>query len=370
MPSPIVTISIISYNDENTIETAVKSAALQLYPAIEIIVLDNNSQDSTREILRSMKDRLPGLRAAHLAEKGVKDEVFRYHILESGDNLGFAKGHNRVIAASQGTYILLLNSDAGLDDQFVSIALPKLESDEKVAAVQGKLYRLDPDTEEPVTDPETKQPIIDTAGLSILKNRRTINRGQGSPDTGKFDQEEEIFGPDGAVPFLKKSALEDIKTCLPLGAGAGNRCEYLDEDFFMYKEDVDLAWRLRLAGWKTLYVPTAIGYHQRGSGESAATSYLAIVGERRKLSKFAKYHAFKNQRLMQLKNEMWSLLFRDFFSWAPKEIGSWGYVLLFERYTWKAIGDMRRLFSKMLKKRKLIMKNRKVSSQEMAKWFV
>lgn len=376
---PLVTISILSYNDEQTIETAVKSAALQLHSAIEILVMDNNSKDGSREILRNLKDRLPGLRAAHLAEHGVTSEIFRYHVLESSENVGFAKGHNKLIAMAQGTYVLLLNSDAGLDDQFLSHALPAFEHDDKLAAVQGKLYRYDPETQEPLRDPETKKSIIDTTGLVIFKNRRIINRGQGEPDIEQFDKPGEVFGADGAAPFYRKAALEDVKICLnnapipPLSVRGGGgeliRCEYLDEDFFSYKEDVDLAWRLRLAGWKTLYVPTAIAYHQRGSGDSAATSYVAILKERRKLSKVAKYHAFKNQRLMQIKNELPKLLLRDFFSWLPKELASWAYVLLFERYTWKAIGEIFRLLPRMLKKRRLVMARRRASVAELARWF-
>ncbi|MDO8557806.1 MAG: glycosyltransferase family 2 protein [bacterium] len=361
---PLVTISILSYNDEETIEAAVKSAALQLYPAIEILVLDNNSQDGTRQILKNLRDRLPGLRAAHLREHGKESSIFRCHVLESSENLGFAKGHNKLISLSQGSLVLLLNSDAGLDDNFISYALPYFERDRKLAAMQGKLYRYDVAAQETVKDAKTRKSVIDTTGLVLFRNRRIINRGQGVPDIGQFENEEEVFGADGAAPLYRKTALEDVKICL------GARCEYLDEDFFAYKEDVDIAWRLRLAGWKTLYVPGAIGYHQRGSGESAATSYFKILGERRKLSRFAKYHAFKNQRLMQLKNELPYLLFRDMLRWIPKEFASWFYILFFERFTWKAIGDIFLLLSRMLKKRRMIMKRRSATTKEMARWFV
>jgi GT2 family glycosyltransferase len=361
--SPLVTVSILSYNDERSIETAVKSAALQLYPSVEIIVLNNNSKDGSRTILENLKDRIETLRKLHLRDHGIENEVFRYHVLDSKENLGFAKGHNKIISISQGEYVLMLNSDAGLDDRFLTQALPCFD-DQLVCAVQGKLYRYDPGTEEPCIDPKTGSKIIDTAGLQMLRNRRIINRGQGSADEGQFDAQEEIFGADGAAPLYRRKALDDVKICL------GTRCEYLDDDFFAYKEDVDMAWRLRLAGWKTIYEPSTIGYHQRSSGESAAKSYIGIIAERRKLSKFAKYLAFKNQRLMQIKNELPSLLLKDALYWLPKEIGSWGYVMLFERYTWKAIGDVFRLLPKMLRKRRMIMNNKKVDSKQMKRWFV
>ena len=362
--TPLVSICIVSYNDEHSIEAAVKSAALQLHPAVEILVLDNNSKDGTREILQSLRDRLPGLRNMHLGAHGVQSEAFRYHVLEVKENLGYAKGNNKLIAASRGEFVLLLNSDAGLDDQFLVHTLPCFQKDEKLAAIQGKLYRYNPETQEPVLDQKTRKPVIDTTGLLVLCNRRIINRGQGELDAGQHDTVGKIFGADGASPLYRRAALEDVKICM------GARCEYLDEDFFMYKEDVDLAWRFRLAGWESLYIPEAIGYHERGSGESAATSYAKIITERRRLSRVAKYHAFKNQRFLQLKNELPRLLVRDFFSWAPKEIGSWLYVLLFERYTWRAVGELLRLFPKMLRKRHIVMAKRRISTQEMAKWFI
>src|SRR2546423_383198 len=101
---PLVSILIVSYNDERTIEAAVKSAAVQLYPSIEILVIDNNSKDTTRDLLKGMRDRLPGLRTMHLGENGIENETFRYHVLESAENTGFARGHNRLIAASGGEY--------------------------------------------------------------------------------------------------------------------------------------------------------------------------------------------------------------------------------------------------------------------------
>lgn len=356
--SPLVTISILSYNDESTIETAVKSAALQLWPRIELIIFDNNSKDNTKKLVRNLKERLPGLRSAHLFQHAMENAEFRVHVLESTSNIGFAPGHNKVISMAQGEFMLLLNSDAGLDDGFVENALKPFREDSRIAAVQGKLLRFDPETQEPLIDEKTQKHVIDTTGLMMHKNRRITNRGQGAPDTGQFEKAEEIFGADGAAPVYQRTALDDVK----IG-------EYLDEDFFTYKEDVDLAWRMRLAGWKTWYVPSAVGYHQRGSGDSAATSYISVLRERRKLSRLAKYHAFKNQRLMQIKNEMPQLLLRHFFYWFPKELASWLYVLVFERYTWRAVGEIIRLFPKMLRKRRRIMKMRKLDAKEMARWF-
>ena len=138
----------------------------------------------------------------------------------------------------------------------------------------------------------------------------------------------------------------------------------------MYKEDVDLAWRLRLYGWKTIYQPKAIAYHGRGAGDSAAKKFSEIIKERKKISQFAKFYSFKNQRLTQIKNEIPILLLQHFPQFIFKEIGSWIYVILFERYTVRAIKELVYQAPKAFRKRKIIMKRKKIKSKEMRKWFV
>src|SRR3989338_4533015 len=150
-------------------------------------------------------------------------------------------------------FLICLNQDAVLTETFVERALKPFH-DSEVAAVQGKVMRL---KEKKGNDFELNG-LIDSAGLVMLKNRRIISRGQGEKDRGQYEQAREIFGVDGAVPVYRKSALEDVKI----------KDEYFDEDFFMYKEDVDLAWRLRLAGWKAVYEPKAVAHHFRGAGEN------------------------------------------------------------------------------------------------------
>jgi len=230
--------------------------------------------------------------------------------------------------------------------------------DEKIGSLQGKLLRLKIDDEK-----LTKTDIIDNAGLIIFKNRRVIARGQGQADRGQFDGQKEIFGVDGAAPIYRRAALQTIKICLD------GQCEYLDEDFYMYKEDVDLAWRLRLAGWQAYYEPRAMAWHARTAGDSAAVNYFGMIKERLKINKFAKYLSFKNQRLMQIKNEQPVLLFEHLLWFLPKEIASWIYVILFERYTWKAIRDLFRQAPRAWQKREVIMVQKKVSAKEMEKWF-
>lgn len=335
---PLVSINLLTYNGLKFLESCANAVFRQTYQNIEFLIIDNKSTDGTTEKIEELF--------------GNNTQV-KIHKLRS--NLGFAAGHNYGIKQAKGEIIICLNQDAILADDFTENIL-KPFNDKKVAAVQAKTMRLkDSDDKKSFVFSD----LIDSTGLVILKNRRIINRGQGEKDNRQYDKTEEIFGVDGAVPAYRRTALEDIKI----------NGEYFDELFFMYKEDVDLAWRLRLGGWKAIFEPNAKAYHFRGAGESAATNYFAIIRERLKISNFAKYYSFKNQRLMQIKNETLRLFFKYLPQILTKEIGSWFYVLAFEPFFFKAVRQFFKEIPATLEKRKIIMSKKRVSDAEIKSWF-
>ena len=160
----------------------------------------------------------------------------------------------------------------------------------RAGCASGKILRFDlPDL------PETD--VIDTTGLTIGRNRRVADRGENERDVGQFEREEEVFGVSGAALVARREALEDVTV-------AG---ECLDESFHMYKEDVDLSWRLRLAGWECWYVPSAVAYHGRTIHGTSRRSYLADVrlfreNERSKPVS-VRMNSMKNQWVLLLKND-------------------------------------------------------------------
>ena len=337
-------INLLIYNGLKFLPQCAESVLNQSYREYDFLIIDNNSTDGSRDYLKILQRSMPHIK-----------------IILNETNAGFAAGHNQGIGKSDSEYILCLNQDIILDKDFLKNAVEILNKDGKIGALQPKLLRL-----KEIDNELRKTDIIDTTGLMMFKNRRIINRGQGKKfSIFNFQFSKEIFGADGAAPIYKRETLESIK--IPTG---GKNFEYFDEDFFIYKEDVDLAWRMRLYGWKTVYAPDAIGWHARGAGDSAKTKYLDVIKERRKISQFSKYYSFKNQRLMQIKNEFPLLLFAHLLWWLPKEIASWFYVLIFEHYTIKAIKELITQIPKMLRKRKFIMKNKKISVKEMKKWFI
>lgn len=334
---PLVSINLLTWNGEKYIKKCLKSALGQSYDNIEINVLDNGSKDKTISIVKEIK----------------KESDKTINIWQNKENIGFAPGQNVLIGKSQGDFILMLNQDAILDKDFVEKAVREMEEDKKIAAIQPKIIKYNYDKDE-ATD------SFDSTGLIIYRNRRIVNRGQGVKNKGQYEKKQEIFGADGAVPFYRREALEDVKV----------DNEYFDENFFAYKEDIDLSWRLRLYGWKIVYTPSILAYHGRGAGETESMKYGDIIKQRRNVSFFAKKLSFKNQRLMQIKNEIVGHFLKDLLSILKKEILAWGYAIIFEPKILTCVPEFFRLIPSTFKKRKIIMKNRRIDSKEIKKWFV
>jgi GT2 family glycosyltransferase len=348
MSRPLISVNLLLFKPDFYLEPCLESILAQSYENIEILIIDNNSGDGTAQKAREIIEK-----AQVLGKK-----IPPYKIIALEKNLGFAGGQNLGIKESRGDLLILVNQDIILETDCIKNIVESFD-DEKVGSAQGKILRLKAENKNLL-----KTQIIDTAGLVMLKNRRIIARGQGREDNGQFNLPEEIFGADGSLPVYRRTALEDIKIYLD------GKEEYFDEDFFAYKEDVDVAWRLRLYGWQTVYKPKSTAWHARTSGDSAQTNYFGIIKERLKISKFGKYQSFKNQRLVQIKNEQPGLLLKHLPYFLFKEISAWIFVILFEHYTWRAIRDLFSQAPQAWRKRKIIMEKKKVSSREMAKWFI
>ncbi len=347
---PLVSIHLLTFNGRKYIRPCLNSALNQIYPKIEILITDNASSDGTAEYLRK-----------NCPKHGIE-------VVYNKKNVGFAKGQNQGIKRTKGDYVLCLNQDLILDKYFIAKTMEVFKKNPQAASIQGRLLRWSGKMNyyNDLADYNVCY-ITDSKGFKIFKNGRIINRGQGQIDDNQDQSIEPIFGTDGAAPVYNKKALEDVR----ISFSQNNKLidEYFDEDFFAYKEDVDLAWRFRLYGWESYYQPAALAWHDRTAGESAETNYWKIIQERRKISKFSKCLAFKNQRLMHIKNELIWHLVKRLPKIAIKEIGSWLYIIVFETYTLKALKE---LFSQMpdaWRKRKIIMTNKKAGVKEIEKWF-
>ena len=173
--------------------------------------------------------------------------------------MGFAKANNLIIkrALEKGAdYFMASNVDMIYESNAVSEMVDAVMKSPQIASAACKIKRWDFNARD--SEDGGKTNFIDTAGITITKEHRFYDRGQADIDHGQFDREEEIFGASGAAAIYRLSALYDTAFI-----NEGGEREYFDELMFMYKEDVDLAYRLQWAGYKCLYTPSAVIYHDR-----------------------------------------------------------------------------------------------------------
>lgn len=328
----MVSIVILNYNGKKLLKTCLDSVVNLAYPKKEIIFLDNASTDDSVEFVLK---HYPGMR-----------------VVANKENSGYAGGADQGVRISKGDYVLIMNPDIVFEPDYLDALIARLHKDSKIGAIIGKLHQYD-------FTHHKKTGVIDSTGLLMFKNRRCIDRGQGEKDGGQYDKAEEVFGVTGACPLYCRKALEDCKI-------AG---EYFDTSFFMYKEDVDISWRMWLLGWKCFYEPSAVAYHGRGTGVLNRSCIWDIVRSRKNLSRFVKYYSYKNERLMRVKNELPAGVLRDILPILWKEILMAGWIILREPYLFKSLGRFLLQLPAALLKRREIMKKAKTDAKEMAKWF-
>ena len=312
-----LTAGIVNYGTYDDVLACVESLRRSSRPPDRIVVADNSSDPAG---------------AARLCK-----ELGAENVLASPHNRGYAGGGNAIIrAARDSDFILILNPDVRVSPGFCSELLSAAREEPRSAALAGKLLRSDGKT-------------LDSAGVVVTRMGQSRDRAGGTPDDGRFDRREEVFGACGAAIFLRREALEDL--CLD--------GEYFDEDFLIYHEDVDLCWRARLLGWKVVYVPTAVAFHNRGYK----------LGRRRGVARFVLGHSFKNHYLKLCKNLLPGQMWRDGAHLAAWEILRLGYAVLREPSLLAAYARAIRLLPRALRKRRQIMKRRRAGYSELARWF-
>jgi GT2 family glycosyltransferase len=334
-----LTVSLVTHDGMRWLPGCLASLAAQDLQPDEVVVLDNASTDGTADWLRD--------------QAGAAG----FRLIESPTNLGFAGGHNRVLAETTGTYVLLLNQDVELDPGFLRAAVGAFEARPGVAAVQGRVRRLGQAGE--------RLDRLDTTGLVMHRDRRFVSRGQGEPDGPAHQRPGEVFGADGPVPVYRRAALHDAR--LPRSGGGR---EVLDEDFFLYKEDVDLAWRLQRLGWTAWYEPDALAWHARGAGGPGGTSLRAIARTNRSLAPRVRWLSWRNHRLTMLKNEPVGSFLRDLPWIARRELLSLGYMTIADPGNLRVIPDLVRHLPAAMRKRRSVARRARTGPAELRRWIV
>lgn len=329
-----VSINLVTWNGKKYLPYCLDSIAKQTFRDFSLFILDNGSSDGTVEYLKNSLLPVPNCRL-EFNEK----------------NIGFAAGHNQALGATESEYVLMLNQDIILEPNFLEEIMKFLDGKNEVAAATGKLLYWDFANNQ-------KTDLIDSAGIKIFKNHRAIELGAGEMDGEEWSGSKEVFGVSGAAPIYRRSALNEVAV----------NGEVFDEDFFSYKEDVDLAYRLRLGGFRAWLIPAARAYHDR-TARSAAKTDSAAVKARKNKSDFVNYHSYKNHLFFLIKNVPAGVWWRYGHRIKWYEFKKFIYLLIFETRTLGSLGGFFKKFIKMRKKRKWIMKNKKVKMAEIKKWF-
>ena len=232
---------IVNWNGRDLLGDCLSSLEKQTESAEEVIVVDNGSSDDSLELL---KKSFPYVKAVSLAK-----------------NYGFAKANNIGIRLASGCRIALLNNDTVVEPGWLGALNRTLDQHPEVGFCASKILMY------------WDTGIIDSAG-DMLGIARAYKRGHGRHIGTEFSDPEYVFGACAGAAIYRREMLDDIGL--------------FDETFVTNLEDVDLSFRAQLAGYRCMYVPTAVVYHK--------------VGETKRRTGWTEKLTYRNNKLMWLKN--------------------------------------------------------------------
>ncbi len=301
---PSASIIIPHLNGRHHLSTCLTSLRQQTYTDFETILVDNGSTDGTQTFVR---EQFPEVK-----------------LLELGRNLGFTGACNAGWRAAGGEFIILLNNDTEVDANWLAEIVSAFRRRPDVGIIASKMLLFD------------RRDHFHTAGDFYRIDGVPGNRGVWQEDVGQYDTEEEVFGACGGSSAYRRQLLDDIG--------------FLDDDFFFSCEDVDISWRAHLAGYKVLYVPTAVVYHKLKATGGAVTG--SFYDGRNFL-----YLIWKNYPSSLLKKH-WRLILKSQLNITREALRHWRGEAARARLRGQLAGLLG-LF-KMLPKRRQIQSNRRI----------
>ncbi len=216
MKARLFTVVIPNWNGRRFLKTCLDSLRAQTYPAIEVIIADNGSSDGS--------------------QRYVKANYPEAVLIELGANQGFTGACNIGMEAARGCFIALLNNDTEVEPNWVAEIVNAFDDHAEVGMIASKMLLFD------------QRGRIHATGDFFTTDGRAGNRGVWEKDEGQYDCADYVFAACGGSSAYRKSMLDQIGL--------------LDDDYFFLLEDIDLAWRAQLAGYKALYAPDAVVYHR------------------------------------------------------------------------------------------------------------
>ncbi len=329
-----VSVVIVTWNSERYIPFVFESLRNQSFTDFNVIVIDNASVDKTVAMTEAIGKEL-------------------VTVVSLKENSGFARGYNLGIHWSDGEYVLIMNDDVVLDQDYLQEAVQFMDVNEKVGVLQGKVLHWD-------VASNRKQDTVDTLGIDMLNNLSFVNRHEGEISPKLEREAIPVFGFSGCCALLRKTALKSVQY----------QQEFFDELFFMYKEDIDLSWRLRHMNWDIVYFPPAISYHGRTLKKpDDQHSNIGIAAHRVTKSAALNMISYRNHLAMLYKNCFMSNVWHVFRSFMWYECKKIGYILLAEPKTLLAFKDLLLFARRLYRKRKHIMETTKIDGHAINAWI-
>ena len=281
---PSVAVVILNWNGRKFLEQFLPSVTASTYANVQIIVADNASTDDSIEFLELMYPKIG--------------------VIRNTANLGFAKGYNTALLLVKADYYVLLNSDVEVTPGWIEPIIDLMESDDKIAACQPKLLAWS--DRQQFEYAGASGGWLDRFGYPFMRGR-VFDICE--TDNGQYNNVQQCFWASGAALFVRADAYHETGG--------------LDEFFFAHQEEIDLCWRLQLAGYKIFVEPASIVYHVGGGT-------LARENPRKT------YLNFRNNLIMIAKNlplgcALWKIPFRigldALTAWRGLLTGNGGYFM-------------------------------------------
>jgi GT2 family glycosyltransferase len=239
-PAPAVTVVVVTWQGRHLLGPCLASLRRQTHPH-RLVVVDNASTDGTAEFLAT--DHPEAV------------------VVRNPDNLGFAGGVQAGLDVVDTPYVALLNNDAEAEAGWLRSLIDHLEAHAESAAVTSRMLLAD------------RPGTLNNVGVRLLADGHGADRGLGAPEDA-YPRAEEVFGFSGGAAALRTAAVREV-------GGFPRR-------FFLYYEDTDLSWRLRLAGWTVRYEPASVVRHRHSATVDQQSENFAFHNERNRLLTLAR----------------------------------------------------------------------------------
>ncbi|HEU5315834.1 MAG TPA: glycosyltransferase family 2 protein [Chloroflexota bacterium] len=228
-----VSVVVVTWNGLHHLRRclpAVLDQRLDPGDALELIVVDNGSTDGSRK---------------HLADLAARDA--RVRVIQNDRNLGFAGPNNQAFDHARGDFVATLNNDAPPEPGWLAALLDAARADRRIGSVASRMVF------------DHSPHLVQSAGISIDRAAIAWDRHVGRPIDASDAAVTEVFGASAGAALYRRHLLRE------LGG--------FDSLFYMYLEDVDLAWRARLAGWRAVHAPHAVVRHAHSASAKEGSPF-------------------------------------------------------------------------------------------------